>query len=331
LRICFRGTGAAVPEAKLTNSDLEELVQTSDEWIVGRTGIRERRVLSRDEGTSDMATAAARAALENSGLDAGEIDLIVCATSTPDMPMPSTAALVQRNLRGGRPIPAYDVNAACAGFVYALEVTYDQLCAGRYRRALLIGADAMTRLMDYQDRTTCVLFGDGAGAVVLEAVDDAQARTPGIVGSSIKADGEYWDLIQVPGGGSRHPASPYVLSQRQQYMRMNGRQTFRLAVQSMEQVALETLKRAGWQPGEVDHVIVHQANLRIIEAVTERLGLPGERVPVNVMRMGNTSAGSIPVLLDECNRQGRLKSGDKVLAVGFGSGLTWGAVAFHWG
>jgi 3-oxoacyl-[acyl-carrier-protein] synthase-3 len=330
LNVWIRGTGSAVPDSKITNRDLERLVDTSDSWIIERTGIRERGCLPNDQGISDLATRAAQAALENAGLEACDVDLIVCATCTADMPMPSAAALVQRNLRGERPVPAYDINAACSGFVYALEIVFDQVRSGRYRRALLIGADAMTRLMDYSDRMTCVLFGDGAGAVVLEARDGDERRC-GIVASTIQADGKFWDLIHVPGGGSLRPPSPYMLAQREQYMRMNGRQTFKLAVQAMEQVAKETLEKAGWSIGEVDHVIVHQANLRIIEAVGERLGLAADRVPINVERTGNTSAGSIPILLDECNRAGRLKEGDRVLCVGFGAGLTWGGVALYWG
>ncbi len=301
-------------------------MDTSDEWIVTRTGIRERGKLPPDQGTSDLATIAAGEALKSAGLQAGDIDLIVVCTCTPDMPMPSTAALVQRNLRVGRPIPAYDLNAVCAGFVFGLEVVVDQLMSGRYQRALLIGADAMTRLMDYQDRQTCVLFGDGAGAVVMTA----EESDAGVVATTLKADGEFWDMIQVPGGGSRRPASPYVLSQREQYMRMNGRQTFKLAVQAMEQVILDTIARAGWQLGDVDHVLVHQAKQRIIDAVAERLGVPSAKVPTNVAHTGNTSAASIPLLLDECQRAGRLRAGDRVICAGFGSGLSWGGVALIW-
>ena len=326
MRACILGTGSAVPATKLTNADLEALVETSDEWIVTRTGIRERGKLPVDQGTSDLATRAAAEALKAAGLQPSDIDLIVVCTCTPDMPMPSTAALVQRNLRVGRPIPAYDLNAACAGFVFGLEVAADQVSSGRYPRALLIGADAMTRLMDYQDRTTCVLFGDGAGAVVLAAEESER----GVVATTLKADGEFWDLIHVPGGGSRNPASPYMLAQREQYMRMNGRQTFKLAVQAMEQVIVDTLAKAGWQLADVDHVLVHQANQRIIEAIVQRLGVPREKVPVNVDLMGNTSAASIPVLLDECQRAGKLKPGDRILCAGFGSGLSWGGIALIW-
>ena len=326
MSVAVLGTGSAVPQEKLTNADLEALVDTNDDWIVSRTGIRERGKLPLGRATSDLATESAVAALKAAGLQADDLDLIVVCTCTPDMTMPSTAALVQRNLAIRATIPCYDLNAACAGFVFGMEVVHDQLIAGRYRRALLIGADTMTRLMDYEDRTTCVLFGDAAGAVVLGNVDEPR----GLVATTIQADGRLWDLIQVPGGGSLKPPSPYMFTQREHYLRMNGRQTFKFAVQAMEQVSRDTVVKAGWQLDQVDHVVVHQANLRIIDAVSERLGLAPERVPINVSRMGNTSAASIPVLLDECARGGRLRAGDRVLCVGFGSGLSWGAAALVW-
>jgi len=329
LSVVISGTGAAVPQEKLTNADLAELVDTSDEWIVTRTGIRERGKLPLGQATSDLATEAAAQALISAGMSADDVDLIVVCTCTPDMTMPSTAALVQRNLGIKATIPCYDLNSACAGFVVGLEVVHDQLLAGRYRRALLIGADTMTRLMDYEDRTTCVLFGDAAGAIVMER-DDEPSGHRGIVATTIQADGRLWDLIQVPGGGSLKPPSPYMFTQREHYLRMNGRQTFKFAVQAMEQVSRDTVERAGWKLSDVDHVVVHQANLRIIDAVAERLGLGRETVPINVARMGNTSAASIPVLLDECHREGRIHAGDRVLCVGFGSGLSWGAAALVW-
>ena len=326
MKAVIRGTGASIPTATLTNADLEALVDTTDEWIVARTGIRERHRLEAGKGASELATAAGRAALESAGLQPSDLDMIVVATCTPDMPMPATAAFVQRDLRVGRPIPAFDMNAVCSGFLYGLDVVQSQIESGRYGCVLLVGVDVMTRLMDYQDRSTCVLFGDGAGAVVL--VGEQSER--GIQVTKIKSDGEFWDLIHVPGGGSRRPASPYMLTQREQYMRMNGPQTFKLAVQSIEQIARDTIEAVGWTLADVDHVIVHQANGRIVEAVAERLGLPPLKLPTNVMQMGNTSAASVPVLLDQCNREGRLSAGDRVLCVAFGSGLTWGASAIVW-
>jgi 3-oxoacyl-[acyl-carrier-protein] synthase III len=326
VKAVIRGTGASVPSATLTNADLEALVDTSDEWIVARTGIRERRRLESGKGASELATSAGRAALASAGLQPSDLDMIVVATCTPDMPMPATAAFVQRDLRVGRPIPSFDMNAVCSGFLYGLDVVQSQIESGRYRCVLLVGVDVMTRLMDYQDRSTCVLFGDGAGAIVL--VGEESER--GIQVTQIKSDGEFWDLIHVPGGGSRRPASPYMLTQREQYMRMNGAQTFKLAVQSIEQIARDTVDAVGWQLSDVDHVIVHQANGRIVEAVAERLELPPLKLPTNVGQMGNTSAASVPVLLDQCNREGRLRAGDKLLCVAFGSGLTWGASAIVW-
>ncbi len=326
MRAVIRGTGSSVPEQKITNADLEKLVDTNDEWIVARTGIRERGKLAEGEATSDIATRAARAALEMAGRDPSELDLIVVSTMSPDMFCPSVAAFVQRNLKCERPIPCFDLNAACSGFGYGLQVCWDFIAAGRYQRILLIGAEALTRFMDYEDRGTCILFGDGAGAVVIEATDSET----GIVASNTRADGNHWDLIHIPGGASAQPASPYTIAQRLQYVHMNGRATFKLAVQAMEQVARDTLKDAGWSLDDVDHVLVHQANLRIIEAVTERLQIPLDKVPMNIERTGNTSAASIGILLDECNREGRFSAGDKLLFVAFGSGLTWSASALEW-
>ncbi len=330
MTVRIRATGSSVPSSKVSNADLERVLDTTDEWIVSRTGIRERGMLPREETTSDLATHAARAALSQAGLTVDDLDLVVVCTCTPDMLTPATANFVQRNLRPGRPIPSFDVNAACSGFLYGLQVVGDLLEAKRYRRALLIGAEGLTRFMDYQDRGTCILFGDGAGAVLLERDDDPRAHA-GLVHSELRSDGEFWDLIQIPGGGAAHPASPYVLAQRMQFVHMNGRQTFKLAVQAMEQIARDALDRSGWKLHDVDHVLVHQANRRIIEAVTERLGIPLERVPINVDRMGNTSAASIPVLIDECNRTGRFGPGDKLLLCAFGAGLTWGAATLVWG
>jgi len=319
-------TGSCLPERKLTNRELEKIIETTDEWILARTGIRERGIVAEGEATSDLATRAAERALAQAGWRASDLDLIVLGTVTPDMLTPSTATLVQRNLRVGRPIPAFDISAACTGFVYGLEIVGALLESGRYRRALLMGAEAISRFIDYQDRGTCVIFGDAAGAALLEAGGEGG----GILATSLKSDGEFWDMIHLPGGGSRRPASPYMLAQREQYLRMNGRSVFKLAVQALEQVMNETAERAGWKLAEVDHFLVHQANARILEAVTERIGVPVERVPSNIERTGNTSAASIPVLLDECNRAQRFRPGDKLLLAAFGAGLTWGAAAVEW-
>ncbi len=322
----IRGTGAYLPENKLTNADLAAMVETDDAWIVTRTGIHERAIADRGMATSDLATRAASSALEMSGLAPEELDFIVVATVTPDMLTPSVACLVHRNLHVGRPIPCLDLSAACSGFVYGLEVAAGLMARGTYRRGLLVGAETISRFVDYEDRSTSVLFGDGAGAVVLEATDG----TAGLRATTLKSDGEFWDMIHLPGGGSRRPASPYMLTQREQYFRMNGRQVFKLAVQALEQIAHDTLERAGWKLSEVDHVLVHQANGRIIDAVVERLGLPASKVPMNLDHTGNTSAASIPLLLDECNRAGRIRTGDKILCMAFGAGVTWAGAALEW-
>ena len=326
MRARISGTGRFVPDRKLTNSELEELVETSDDWIVARTGIRERRIAEREDATSDLATRAAEAALENAGIAASDLDVIMVATASPDMLFPSTAALVQRNLDPGRPIPAFDFSAACSGFVYGLQFARDFAAAGRYRTMLLVGAETLSRLVDYQDRGTCILFGDAAGAVVIEASDGPG----GIAATCLRSDGAFWDLIHLPGGAARRPASPYMLTQREQYIRMNGRGVFKLAVPSMEQALRDAAEEAGWDLDDVAHFLVHQANARILEAVAERLGIDAERVPSNIEHMGNTSAASIPVLMDECHRQGRFKPGDKLLLAAFGAGLTWGAAALEW-
>ncbi len=327
MRAHIAGTGRCVPERKLTNSDLEELVETSDEWIVARTGIRERSIAAAEDATSDLATRAAQQALDMAGMEADELDLILLGTVTPDMLTPSTASLVQRNLKLGRPIPSMDLSAACSGFVYGLQLAQDAIAVGRYRNILLIGAECLSRIVDYEDRATCIIFADAAGAAVISADDKPGS---GIIATQLHSDGNYWDLIHMPGGGSRRPASPYMLTQREQYLRMNGRQVFKLAVQAMEQVMLETAGEAGWDVSDVDHFLVHQANVRIIEALRDRLSIPPEKVPMNIERTGNTSAARTRVLRDESNRQGRFKPGDKLLRGAFGAGLTWGSAAVEW-
>ncbi len=326
MSVIVRGTGSGLPEGRITNADLERLVDTNDEWIVSRTGIGERRMVAPEEATSDLAIRAGRAALEMAGVAAEDLDLIIVATLTPDMLTPSTANLVHRGLLRGRSIPSFDLNAACSGFVYGLEVANAMMNSGAYRRTLLIGAESMTRFLDYEDRAVCILFGDAAGAAVLERVDGPG----GVLATSLASDGQFADLIDIPGGGSRRPPSPYMLAQRQPYLRMKGSQVFKVAVQSLEQVARDTLAKVGWSLDDVDHVIAHQANQRILSAVADRLGVDEARMPMNLSRLGNTSAASVPVLLDECNREGRFKPGDKLLLVAFGGGLTWGACAMEW-
>lgn len=326
MKLAIAGTGSCVPETKLRNSELERLVDTSDDWIRTRTGILERGRAGPDIASSDLSLVAARRALEMASLSADQLDLIIVCTVSPDMLTPATACLVHRELRVSRPIPCFDMNAACSGFIYGLEVSSSLMRGEGYTRVLLIGAETLTKFTDYEDRDTCVLFGDAAGAVVLEA----REGEGGLRATVLKSDGNFASLISIPGGGSRQPPSPYVLAQRQAFIRMNGRQVFKIAVQAMEQVARDALERAGWKLDEVDHVLVHQANSRIIEAVVERLGLPRDKVPTNIAHTGNTSAASIPVLMDECHREGRFSPGDKILCAGFGAGLTWGGAAIEW-
>ena len=322
----IRGTGSSLPQSRLTNADLERMVETSDDWIVVRTGIRERRVLKAGEATSDLAARAGRGALDMAGLDPDEIDVIVVATTTPDMHTPSTANLVQQKLGIRRPIASFDLNAACSGFIYALEVTNALLGSGRYKRALLVAAEGITRFVDYQDRQVSILFGDGAGALVLEA----EKGDGDVLAITLKADPGFGHLISIPGGGAARPASPYMLTQREQYLRMDGRQVFKLAVQALEQVTHDTLKEVGWPIEEVDHFVLHQANRRILKAVAERLEIPDEKLPTNLARIGNTASASIPILLDECQRAARLRPGDQIVCAAFGAGLTWAACALRW-
>jgi 3-oxoacyl-[acyl-carrier-protein] synthase-3 len=322
----IRGTGSALPERVLTNVDLEKMVDTSDEWIRTRTGIRERHIARDDEYMSQFATRAAEAALESAGLAASQLDLIVCATVTPDMPIPATACIVQDRL-GATGAPAFDLAAGCSGFIYALAVAERFVATGDYRAVLVIGAELLSKFTDWRDRTTCVLFGDGAGAVVL-----TPGEAPyGVLASSMHADGSMADFIYVPAGGTREPASERTVAERRHFIRMRGNETFKMAVRSMEETSRAVLEKAGLKPQDVNLFIPHQANRRIIDAVGSRLGLREEQVYINIERVGNTSAASIPVALDETARQGRLRKGDNLLFAAFGTGLTWGAAVCKWG
>lgn len=322
------GTGSYVPERVLTNHDLEKMVETSDEWITTRTGIKERRVAAENEATSDLAAAAARRALEAAGLTAGEVDLIIVATVTSDMFFPSTACFVQRKLGAARAV-AFDISAACSGFLFALQTARLYLDGGIARHALVIGAEKLTSLINWQDRNTCVLFGDGAGAVVLKC-DEALGAPGRILASLMASDGNLADLLKVPGGGSALPLTAENAASRPNTIHMEGRETFKHAVTRMVEAGLEAIRQAGLTPEDISLVIPHQANARIISAIAERLGLPPERAFVNVDKYGNTSAASIPVALDEANRLGKLKSGDHILLIAFGGGFTWAATVLRW-
>lgn len=324
--IIISGTGAYAPSHVLTNQDMTRMVETSDEWIVTRTGIRERRIASPGETTSDMAVAACRAAIADAGLTAEEIDLLIVATITPDMLFPSTACVLQTKL-GLRNIPAFDIEAACSGFVYLIDIAAAMVQGGRYRNALVVGAEKLSSIVDWQDRSTCVLFGDGAGAAVLTRSDIPGA---GILGSVLGADGSGGDILYMPGGGALRPATEESVRDRQHFLKMNGKEVFKIAVRIMERAIVDILEQHKLSPADVALVIPHQANVRIIEMLAARLHLPLERFALNIDRLGNTSAASIPIVLDEARRNGRIQSGDHVVMVAFGAGLTWGATLLRW-
>ncbi len=325
LRSRIIGTGSYLPERVLTNAEIEKLVETSDHWIVERTGIRERRIAAPSEATSDLAAVAATRALEAAGVRASDVDVVLVATATPDMLFPATACLVQTRLGATRAF-AFDLSAACTGFLYGLSVADQYIRAGSARTVLVIGAEVLSRVMDWTDRTTCILFGDGAGAAVLQA--DQGDR--GLLSTHIHADGALWDFIHVPGGGSRHPPSEDTLNRRLQFLRMKGSETFKVAVRSLEDTAGEALKANGLSIEDIRWFVPHQANRRIIEAVGARLGLAPERVVVNLERVGNTSAASIPIALDELVRAGRVSPDHLLLFAAFGAGLTWGSAIARW-
>ncbi len=316
----------AVPSRVVTNDDLAQRLDTSDEWIRSRTGIVERRVAGPDEFTSVLATRAGREALERAGVAPGAVDTVIVATCTPDRPFPATACAVQANLGIAR-AAAFDIAAACSGFVYGLSVATAMIKSGMSRTALLIAADIFTHLIDWEDRNTCVLFGDGAGAVLLRATDEPL----GLLASNIGAWGEGETLMAVDAGGTRMPATPEVMEQRRQFVYMNGREIFKHAVRGMCESAEQAVAEAGVQLDDVALVVPHQANVRIIEAIAKRLELPMERFFVNLDRYGNTSAASVPIALYEAEQQGRIRPGDLVLLTAFGGGLTWGSALVRWG
>ncbi|MGH9399028.1 MAG: beta-ketoacyl-ACP synthase III [Thermoanaerobaculia bacterium] len=320
------GIGSAVPKKLLTNADLEKLVDTSDEWITTRTGIKERHVVVEGEKFSDLCTKAADAALKRAHVKPEDLDVIIVGTISGDMPFPATACLVQKNLGAAR-AAAFDLQAACVGFLYGLHVADGLIQSAKAQTILVIGGEILTRYVDWTDRSTCVLFGDGAGAAVVGATKGDH----GILGTIMRSNGEYQDFICMPGGGSNHPANdPRTLEQRLPFIKMKGNETFKVAVKAMADVSAELLAEQGFEKDKVHLFIPHQANARIIDAVGERMKFPAERVYKNVDRFGNTSAASIPIALDECLREGRIKSGDLVLLTAFGAGLVWGSVLVRW-
>ena len=325
-RAVIAGTGSYIPARRVPNSELEKVVETNDEWIVQRTGIRERRVAAPEEASSDMAAAAARAALADAGIDAAQVDLILVATCTPDMVFPNTASAVQQKIGATRAAACLDLNAACSGFVYALEIGAKFVAAGSHQCVLVIGAEKMSCITDWQDRGTCILFGDGAGAAVLRP---GFGRV-GVLDSILESDGSLGDLLHVPAGGSRQPASAESVAARQHFIRMEGREVFKHAVTNMTRVVQQLLERNRLTSEDVQLVIPHQANERIISAVRDKLGMPPKKVFMNLERYGNTSAASVGMAIDEAARTGLLRRGDVLVLVAFGAGFTWGATLVVW-
>lgn len=326
MNVRITGTGSALPGKILTNAELEQLVDTSDEWITTRTGIKERRIAADGEYTSTFAAEAARRAMDMAGVHPEEIDLIILGTITPDFPFPATACIVQ-DLIGAVNATAFDISAACSGFIYGLSIAEKYLRSGSVKKILVIGSEVLSRIVDWQDRNTCVLFGDGAGAVVLEASDGDHS----LLSTHTFSSGAYWNLLYQPGSGSRHPATDSrTIDERLIYLKMEGNDVFKHAVRSMEEAALKAIETNGLSPSDISLLIPHQANQRIIDATSKRLGLGPDRLFTNLHRYGNTSSASIPIAIDEANRQGIIKSGNKLLLVAFGGGFTYGSALLDW-
>lgn len=318
------GMGHAYPEGILTNADLETLVETSDEWITSRTGIKQRHKAADDEYTSQFGSAAAKQAIKRAGIDVSEIDIIVCATTTPDQIMPSTGALIQAQI-GAVNAAGMDVFAACSGFLYGLTMIESMIRTGQIKYALVIGAEVLTKYVDYTDRGTCVIFGDGAGAAVLGPVPEGK----GILATKIKSDGRYEEQLYAPGGGTKLGTTYETIDNGLHYFKMKGNELFKVAVRSMADISAEMLEKAGYTVDDVDLVIPHQANQRITDAVASRLGVPEEKVYSNIAEHGNTSSASIPIAIDECIESGRIKEGSLVLLTAFGGGVTWGGTVIR--
>ena len=323
-RVSITGIGSNAPQRVMKNDELAQLVDTSDEWIVERTGIRERRVAAADEALSDLSLPAAKDALQDASLQASAVDLIIVATVTPDMLFPSTGAILADQL-GAKDAAAYDLSAGCTGFVYALVQAHGMVASGMVDHALVVGGDVLSKVVDWEDRSTCVLFGDGAGAVVLERVPDG-----GFLGFELGADGSGGPELYMPAGGSRAPATAETVAARQHFAKMNGREVFKFATRVLVDSAEKVLDECGVPVEEIDVYVPHQANVRIIDHARKKLGIPEERTVVNVDRFGNTSSGSIPLALGDAESDGRLKEGEMVLMTGMGAGLTWGSALIEW-
>jgi 3-oxoacyl-[acyl-carrier-protein] synthase-3 len=319
------GTGSYVPEKILSNADLERMVETNDEWIVSRTGIRERHIAAEEQTTSDMAAEAAKAALLNAGVEPEEVDMIIVATVTPDMFFPSTACFVQTKI-GAKNAACFDVSAACSGFLFALETARQFIASGARKTVLVIGAEKLSTIVDWSDRNTCVLFGDGAGAAVLRH----RPGTKGVIHTHMGSDGRQSEILYIPGGACRTPVTAENAAQRLNTIKMNGKETYKQAVTAMLDAGNRVMEAGGVRPDELACIIPHQANARIIEAIADRMRIPLDRFLINLDRFGNTSAAAVAIALDEANRTGRMKEGDYILLVVFGGGLTWAGSLIQW-
>jgi len=322
------GTGSYAPLRVLTNADLEKIVATNSEWIVSRTGIRERHIAAEDEATSDLAAAAAKKAMEFAGVAPHEIDLIIVCTVTPDTPTPSCAAYVQAKI-GAVNAFAFDVSAACAGSLFGLSIADQFIRTGMVKRALVIGAETLSRVVDWTNRETCVLFGDAAGAMLLGPSEQPE-NGRGVLAASLHSDGSMTEILGIYGGGSRKPITPELVDGKEHKIKMRGREVYRVATRLLPEVVRETLDKAGLTAADVTHVIAHQANLRIIESAMQILDIPVEKCWINIEHYGNTSSASMPITLDEANRAGRLKEGDVIAMMAIGAGMTWGGMALRW-
>lgn len=321
----FLGTGSYVPEKIITNYDIEKIVDTSNEWIIARTGIEQRRVADENTATSDLATEAALRALKDAKVSAKEIDLIIVATVTPDMAFPSTACIVQKNI-GAIKAASFDLEAGCSGFLYGLTMGQQFIATGMYEKVLVIGSETLSKIVDWSDRNTCVLFGDGAGAVVLGPTEEGK----GILSSLMGADGEGGKFLTLPAGGSRMPTTIASIEENLHYLKMDGSEVFKFAVRIMNKASQEVIKQGGFDVEDIDYLVPHQANIRIIQSAAKKLKLPMNKIYVNLDKYGNMSAASVPVALDEALKQGKIKTNDLVVMVGFGAGLTWGASVVKW-
>jgi 3-oxoacyl-[acyl-carrier-protein] synthase III len=319
------GTGSYAPEKVLTNDDISKLIDTSDEWIMSRTGIRQRHIAREDEQTSDMAAAAANKALEMAGCTAEDLDMIIVGTISGDMPMPACAAFVQHKI--GATCPSFDVSAACAGSLFGLSIADQYVRTGAAKKVLVIGVELLSRILNWDDRNTCVLFGDAAGAMIL---GPSESEERGILSTHIHTDGKYTDILTIPGGGSIHPMSTEAIEKKLNFVHMNGREVYKFAVRSLSQVVREGLEANNLSTDQVDHVVPHQANIRIVDAVLKNLKVPREKAVLNIDRYGNTSSASVPVTLDEAVREGRIKEGDMVAMMAIGAGMSWGSAIIRW-